>query len=216
MERPVEQIKKNTFPLSDNNSESKKFLFFDTETTGLPKSWKASYRDINNWPRLVQLAWIEGDENGNIINQHDYIIKPQNFVIPNEASKVHKISTSEALQKGRDIQFVLEQFNQAISKVDCIVAHNLNFDINVVASELYRNNMDMVLFEKKRICTMESSTDYCKISGYYGYKYPKLDELYKKLFNKTFDEAHNAAVDILATFKCFYKLVNLNIIKINF
>ena len=37
MERSVEQIKKNTFPLSDNNSESKKFLFFDTETTGFPK-----------------------------------------------------------------------------------------------------------------------------------------------------------------------------------
>jgi uncharacterized protein YprB with RNaseH-like and TPR domain len=42
MERSVEQIKKNTFPLSDNNSESKKFLFFDTETTGLPKSWNAA------------------------------------------------------------------------------------------------------------------------------------------------------------------------------
>lgn len=32
------------------------YLFFDTETTGLPKNWKAPVSDLNNWPRLVQLA----------------------------------------------------------------------------------------------------------------------------------------------------------------
>jgi hypothetical protein len=34
------------------------YLFFDTETTGLPKSWKAPVTDVNNWPRLVQLAFL--------------------------------------------------------------------------------------------------------------------------------------------------------------
>ena len=39
----------------------KTFVAFDTETTGLPKEYDAPYTDIDNWPRLVQLAWIVYD-----------------------------------------------------------------------------------------------------------------------------------------------------------
>jgi hypothetical protein len=42
------------------------YLFFDTETTGLPKNWKAPVTDLNNWPRLVQLAFLLFDNNGNL------------------------------------------------------------------------------------------------------------------------------------------------------
>ena len=31
------------------------YLIFDTETTGLPKNWKAPLTDFDNWPRMVQL-----------------------------------------------------------------------------------------------------------------------------------------------------------------
>ena len=41
------------------------YLFFDTETTGLPKRWNAPVTEVDNWPRLVQLAWISCDEQGN-------------------------------------------------------------------------------------------------------------------------------------------------------
>jgi hypothetical protein len=34
------------------------YLFFDTETTGLPSNYKAPATDLNNSPRLVQLAWL--------------------------------------------------------------------------------------------------------------------------------------------------------------
>ena len=54
-----------------------KLLFFDTETTGLPKSDTASYNDIDNWPRLVQLAWIICDENKKIISSGDFLINEQ-------------------------------------------------------------------------------------------------------------------------------------------
>ncbi|HET7116363.1 MAG TPA: hypothetical protein VFI29_07720 [Hanamia sp.] len=33
------------------------YLFFDTETTGLPKNWKAPVADLNNWPRLSELHY---------------------------------------------------------------------------------------------------------------------------------------------------------------
>lgn len=41
------------------------YLFFDTETTGLPKNYKAPASDSDNWPRLVQIAWSIYDAEGN-------------------------------------------------------------------------------------------------------------------------------------------------------
>ena len=45
------------------------YLFFDTETTGLPKRWNAPVTDLENWPRLVQLAWIMYDDRGNMLEK---------------------------------------------------------------------------------------------------------------------------------------------------
>lgn len=36
-------------------------LFVDVETTGLCRSKNATYRDINNWPRIVSIAWAVHD-----------------------------------------------------------------------------------------------------------------------------------------------------------
>jgi DNA polymerase III subunit epsilon len=210
---PFETIKKFQYNLTDTVS-NKTFLFFDTETTGLPKNWKASYKDLNNWPRIVQIAWIIADINGRIIEQKNYIIKPNGFNIPEEAMKVHKISTQKALQQGQELGFVLNQFNDCVNKSDTIVAHNLSFDLNVIASEMFRFNIDSDIMDKEQICTMESTINYCKLPGNYGYKYPKLSELYQKLFYSDFDEAHDASVDIKATFKCFYELLKNKTIKL--
>lgn len=38
------------------NAGNPAYLFFDTETTGLLKSWKASLSDPVNWPHIVQNA----------------------------------------------------------------------------------------------------------------------------------------------------------------
>jgi len=210
---PFETIKKYQFNLIDT-VPNKTFLFFDTETTGLPKNWKASYKDLNNWPRIVQIAWIIADINGSIIERKNYIIKPNGFSIPEEAMKVHKISTQKALQQGQELDFVLNQFNDCVNKSDTIIAHNLSFDLNVIASELFRSNIDSDIMDKEQICTMESTINYCKLPGNYGYKYPKLSELYQKLFHSDFDEAHDASVDIKATFKCFYELIKNKTIKL--
>ena len=51
------------------------YLFFDTETTGLPRNWKAPVTDLNNWPRMIQIAWILCDNKGNRIESNDFIIK---------------------------------------------------------------------------------------------------------------------------------------------
>ncbi|MDR2775998.1 MAG: 3'-5' exonuclease, partial [Tannerella sp.] len=72
------------------------YLFFDTETTGLPKNWKAPVTNVDNWPRLVQLAFLTYDNSGEKIAAGDFIIKPIGFVIPSDISKVHGITTERA------------------------------------------------------------------------------------------------------------------------
>lgn len=42
-----------------------KILFFDTETTELPKDYGAPTTDTKNWPHMVQLSWIVTDVIGN-------------------------------------------------------------------------------------------------------------------------------------------------------
>jgi len=44
-------------------------LFFDTETTGLPRDWNAPITQTNNWPRMVQLAWLQYDDQQNLLSE---------------------------------------------------------------------------------------------------------------------------------------------------
>jgi len=92
------------------------YLFFDTETTGLPRNWKAPVTDLNNWPRLVQLAYLFYDTNGNKISGGDFIIKPEGFTIPSDASRIHGISTERAIREGQPIKSVLQHFQSLIEQ----------------------------------------------------------------------------------------------------
>ena len=182
------------------------YLFFDTETTGLPKNWKAPVTQVDNWPRLVQLAWASYDYTGNLIEQKDHIIKPVGFRIPIGASKVHGISTERALAEGEDLLEVLAGFQHQIKEATHLVAHNMNFDEKIMGAEFLRNGFRNRIPSKDLICTMKSTTDLCQIPGRYGYKWPKLEELYDFLFGESFADAHNAAADIAATSRCFWEL----------
>lgn len=185
------------------------FLFFDTETTGLPRNWKAPITDLNNWPRLVQLAYLHFDTVGNKISGGDYIIKPEGFKIPADVSRIHGISHERAVKEGVSLSEVLQRFQTLIEDSEILVAHNMSFDEKIVGAEFLRSGMENLIPAKKKICTMHSTTNFCAINGPYGYKWPKLSELHYKLFKTGFEEAHNAAVDINATAKCFWELRRL-------
>lgn len=189
------------------------YLFFDTETTGLPNNWKSPVSDVDNWPRLVQIAWLVYSDDGELLDSKDYILRPYGFTIPEDAAKVHGITTEMAYKSGLDSFFVLSTFEAAIRKADTLVAHNMSFDFKIAGAEFYRHKMNSRIFDIPKICTMESSVNYCKLPGKYGFKWPKLSELHIHLFGEDFEEAHNAAFDIKATAKCFWKLKELGIIS---
>nr|WAI02820.1 MAG: 3'-5' exonuclease [Candidatus Methanoperedens sp.] len=189
------------------------YLIFDTETTGLPKNWKAPVSDLNNWPRLVQIAWMQCDNSGKILSSSDHIVKPQNFIIPEDAVKIHGITTQMAKNEGVALNIVLKDFSTAISQSSILIAHNMAFDEKVVGAEYLREKIDSKLFTIPKICTMEESTDYCKISNPYGYKWPSLSELYFKLFKTEIEGVHDAATDVRACADCFFSLKKKGVIK---
>ena len=187
------------------------YLFFDTETTGLPRNYKAPVSDTNNWPRMIQIAWLLYDQQKKQIDRQEYIIRPEGFTIPNEAARVHGISTEKALDEGKDLEEVLSHFNTSIGEANTIIAHNISFDEKIVGAEFIRKGIQSDLFNKPRLCTMHSSTNFCKIPGPYGYKWPKLSELHITLFGENFEGAHDAMADIEATARCFWELRNLGV-----
>ena len=92
------------------------YLIFDTETTGLPRNWKAPLTDSDNWPRCIQIAWQLHDSMGRVIEHQDYLIKPTGYNIPYDAEKIHGISTELAQQEGIELSLMIEKFQQALCK----------------------------------------------------------------------------------------------------
>lgn len=187
-------------------------LFFDTETTGLPRSHKAPASDLGNWPRIVQIAWLLTDDNGKELSSSESIIRPDGFVIPRDASRVHGITTERATSQGVDLAVVLAEAETTLSKTPTLVAHNIAFDEKVLGAEFLRAGYPNLVERKTRVCTMQAATDFCAIPGRYGFKWPSLQELYSKLFDESFDGAHQALVDVRACARCFFELRRLGVV----
>ncbi len=190
------------------------FLIFDTETTGLPKNYKAPVSDSDNWPRMVQIAWQLHDNSGKLLTAKNYIVKPDDYDIPIGVSKIHGITTERAERDGYDLKFVLGELKIDLENTKYNVGHNIVFDINVVGAEFYRLGIENDLAEKADIDTMKTSVDFCAIPGGRGgrFKYPKLTDLHIKLFGKDFGDAHDAAYDVDATARCFFGLIKNRVI----
>ena len=181
---------------------------FDTETTGLPKNWKAPVEELHNWPRAVQISWANMSSEGEILEKNNHIIYPDGFQIPMEASRIHGITTEIAKEEGVSISSVLDLIYDDISSADTVVAHNMSYDKNILGAEFLRAGMNNILQYKTKFCTMLNTTKLCKIPGKYGYKWPTLSELHIFLFGNDFEGAHDALNDVLACAACYFELKN--------
>ncbi|HMM12326.1 MAG TPA: 3'-5' exonuclease [Bacteroidales bacterium] len=190
------------------------YLFFDVETTGLPMDWKAPVSDLTNWPRIVEIAWILSDENGNEIENVSAILKNDNFSIPFEASKIHHITDEISNSKGHDRVAIFKKLAETISKAKALVAHNIDFDYKVLHAEFLRYKIKSGIYNIDKICTKELTTDYCKLPGNYGYKWPKMEELYYKVFGKEILNVHSASIDVKACKDCFFELANQGVFRL--
>lgn len=190
------------------------YLFFDTETTGLPKNWKAPVSDLRNWPRVVQIAWAQYDQKNNHLGTNSFIIKPEGFTIPRDAQQIHGISTAKALAQGKPLKSVLNTFADDCRKAKVVIAHNIQFDSKVLGAEFLRQGLEIPFLNKNLFCTMTETTNYCRLPGPYGYKWPNLAELYGVVFEKEFQDQHDAKADVSACAKCFFELKKRRIFKV--
>lgn len=205
-----------------------KVLVFDCETTGLPRSRDSKLTDTNDWPYIVQLSWIVYDLSKNKVEKVvDNIIKlPPGLGICKESTTIHGISTKKMLSEGMDIVPILDDFIKDVRRCDIIVAHNIEFDKNVITVEQIRNSVvDKDMFgnsDKEEYCTMLNGVDVCgltylnKYTGKQMKKFPKLIELHKHLFTTTPQGLHNSLIDILVCLRCFTMMYrNVDILKTN-
>lgn len=175
-----------------------KLLVFDTETTGLPKARKASKEGPNNWPHIVSISWVILDSVTNKIEKERYyLIKPMSWEIPEESVKIHGITTEKATKEGESLAKVLGEF--LAEAYDVLVAHNMDFDYNVLDNAV-RWDLEMAFrdIKKPKICTMELSKDLCNLRNLFGKpKVPKLKELYEHAFGSPppEDQLHNSLYD---------------------
>ena len=198
------------------------YLVFDTETTGLPlrelqiRGWGTMYhpKKIKAYDpsRVVQISWIVYNKDGKSLKERDYIIKPDGFEVKN--TRFHGITTEIANEKGVDFQKAIKKMKKDIKthEVETLVAHNIEFDINVTLSEIYRRELKYKKIFKnlERADTMYMGQDVTKINtGYRNYKYPKLVELYEHIKAKTgkgLDEKityHNSLSDVRVCGYCY-------------
>ena len=160
-----------------------KLLFFDTETTGLPKNRDPAHKGPGNWPHMVSISWILQD--GNTVRESkSFIIKPE-WEIPAESTAIHGITQERAMRDGVPLKNVLAMFTSI--EHDYIIGHNLDFDLNVIVNAcLWDAVISMPRF-MRQFCTMRMSTELLRIpygNGRIGYKPPKLAELYEHVLNK--------------------------------
>ena len=186
-------------------------LFVDTETTGLPKKHIQSLDPSQ--PHLVQLAAILTNSSGEEISCCNFVIKPEGFSIPEEASRIHGISNELAETCGIPIATVLSVFNNLCIQSSEIVAHNIEFDRREIEREILRKGIQSRFVGKKSTCTMELWRERCHIpptekmvkAGITKFKSPSLAEAYELATGSKLENAHNALVDVRACKEIYFK-----------
>lgn len=145
-------------------------LIFDTETTGL-------YTCEN---QIAQLSYVVVDENYNIDIAKNFYFAVED--VEEGASEVTGLTKEilEELSEGKKFEDYAEEIYQDFLKSDVLVAHNLSFDLGFIKMEFERlgYDADALVEGKERRCTMYRYTDILQIPHYYyGYKFPKLEEV---------------------------------------
>ena len=179
-------------------------FIFDIETSGLPRR-NATYKELDGYDtaRMVSISWVltQGDR---ITEQSYFIIRPDNFEIGADSIAIHGISQEKATTEGSCIKQMFSELKDSLQYVHSIISYNIDFDLNVLKSELYRykkKSIIRLLDAKHAICCMKKARDYLKMS-----RYPKLAETYQHIFEQPLVNAHNAMADTINCFKCYVKM----------
>src|SRR6478609_9467920 len=168
------------------------YLIYDTETNGFPPH-----------ARMTQLAFMLFNDQGEVLMESQDFIKPEGWTIPKTEFFINNNMTTERnMQLGIPLKDCLAKFHLALERTHFKIAHNHNFDVQIVTNEIAKAGMQLQPFaSKQHFCTMLSTIDYVGALNKWGKpgKWPTLSELHVKCFGEDFDGAHDALADVKAT-----------------
>lgn len=194
-------------------------LFFDTETTGFLVN--EAY-DHPRQPHIVQIAALLVDsETRETLEKISLITKPDGWIIPEVAIAVHGITMERAYAEGKSEKFILNKFIQLWHKAKFRVAHNEQFDAQIVRVAQMRFKYDETSLELWRTgkseCTQTLATPILKLpptanmikAGFNKPKSPKLEEAHSALLGYNFENPHDALADTIACKDIYFALLDL-------
>ena len=156
-----------------------KILIIDIETTGFQ----------NKGGKIVEVGIVELDlNNGDRKVLFDKVTYEEGITL-DEVANSWVIANSDltvyAIQHSTRLDYLLPEIQKIINDYpEGATAYNRAFDFNFLESR-------GIKFKKKLPCPMLLSTDYCKLPGPQGYKWPKVQECYDILFpNNDYVETH--------------------------
>jgi len=202
-------------------TNEKKYFFFDTETSGFISKSKPYNDPEQAW--LVQIGAILCTEE-EVLNSINVIIKANGRSMNPHAEEIHGISVEQADEEGIEELEAVNLFGPLLRQADLLVCHNFDFDWTYVYQAMQRNiehasdeARSAFYLDTPSFCTMKDKKvkEFVQAKNVKNrLKWPRLQELYWKLFLKEFENAHDAMADITATKRCFFELKKRGIISL--
>jgi len=193
-------------------SKDDSVLIFDVATNATTPRCNARPDDLNAGPRLVSVAWAFYSATGKKLSCEKFIIQPRDFTIPEESIRFHGVTMARALKRGIPVRLVLRRFaNEILNRqTKLVVAHYIKPDIALLNAEYRRQGLPLPFENIPRFCTMERTTDLCRLPGRYGnFKWPALCELQLFLFREPLINCCTTNEKVRALAKIFFELQQL-------
>lgn len=181
------------------------FLFLDTETSGVPENWQAPTTDVDKWPYIVQIAWLIYDRQGKKIKEREFYIKAEDYKIKETSRQIHGITEEMANARGVARKEALKSLYRDLRQFKpLIVGHFVTLDLHMIQAGFSRSGIKNIIRQYPSFCTMQATSDYIHFSNRH---YPRLGELYERMFKRKMDNEHSASGDARAVAECFFELV---------
>lgn len=153
-----------------------KYAIIDTESSGLFDFSKPA--DAEGQPRLAALGVIMLHEDLTVQAEHEFLVKPEGWVMGVEAAAINGLTTERLMAEGLDLAFVLRKYITLVETGYVIAAYNAQYDTKIMRGELRRSGLPDLFEVTPNVCLMRPLTNVCKLTKATGrgYKFPKLSE----------------------------------------
>jgi hypothetical protein len=197
-----------------NMTEGKITCVVNIETDCLPNAQSNRTGIQIEFPNIIKIAWILMDDKGKFLKRESELI---NFIgiKQTEAFSKNNLDVNLVKKISKEPTEVFKKFVADIKITSNIVVHNADLNFPIIKNQLQKYSLQDPFNNKRIICTMKETVHYCNIiSPNNELKFPKLTELYEKLFKNKIEQRNNAESDALLTTRCFKELVNKKIIDL--